>query len=215
MRSPAASVALIACGALSTDLAEIIERCALAVDVYPLPPFLHNQPKGIASAVEEKLGEIQSRYATVAVAYADCGTYGALDEVCARRGLVRLKGQECYGIYAGDDTYQRLLEKEPGTYVLTDFLAASFQRSVIVELGLDRYPELRDDYFGNYRRVVWLTQYPTPLLEDAARRAADSIDLPLEILNVGTIGLEKALIELLQAQQAQQAQPTPAQRGTG
>src|SRR5271165_1781278 len=57
-----------------------------------------------------------------------------------------------------------------GTYVLTDFLLRSFRRSVLVELGLDRYPELWSDYFGHYRRLVWLAQQPTPALAAEAER---------------------------------------------
>jgi hypothetical protein len=89
------------------------------------------------------------------------------------------------------------LEAEPGTYVLTDYLAASFHRSVVVELGLDRHPELRDDYFGHYRRVVWLAQHPTARLRAAARQAAGVVGLPLEEVVVGDVLLEQALAELL------------------
>ena len=86
-----------------------------------------------------------------------------------------------------------LLDAEPGTYVLTDYLATSFHRSVVVELGLDRYPELRDDYFGHYRRVVWLAQHPTDRLRAAAEHAAAQMGLPMEVLVVGDVLLEEAL----------------------
>jgi hypothetical protein len=199
MRSSGATVGVIACGALATDISEIVGRRQWAVDVHPLPPLLHNQPSRIAPEVERTLVDISERYGRVVVAYADCGTYGALDEVCQRQGIERLPGSDCYGVYAGTDEYQKLLEEEPGTYVLTDFLAASFHRSVIVELGLDRYPHLRDDYFRHYSRVVWLTQRRTPLLQGAAERAAASIGLPLEVVDVGIDGLERALEPLVRA----------------
>lgn len=193
MRTAGAAIGVIACGALAVDIGEIVARRKWSVDVHPLPPLLHNQPKQIAPEVERTLAEVSERYDRVAIAYADCGTYGALDEVCRRYGIARLPGSDCYSVYAGADTYEQLFEQEPGTYVLTDFLAASFERSVMVELGLDRYPDLRDDYFRHYRRVVWLTQRRTPLLQGAAERAAESIGLPLEVVDVGIRGLEKAL----------------------
>ena len=197
MRSASATTGVIACGALAADLAEIVRRRDWQVDIHPLPPLLHNQPAKIAPEVERSFAELADRYERVVVAYADCGSYGALDEVCSRYGIARLAGQDCYETYAGVEQIRQLLADEPGTYLLTDFLAASFQRSVIVELGLDRHPELRDDYFRHYRRVVWITQRRTPLLQRAAEDAAASIGLPLEVVDVGIEGLERALSQLL------------------
>jgi hypothetical protein len=205
VRTPGATIGVIACGALATDIGEIVARRHWAVDVHPLPPLLHNQPKRIAPEVERSFADVRERYERVVVAYADCGTYGALDEVCERYGIPRLAGSDCYDVYAGAEQYRALLDQEPGTYLLTDYLAASFQRSVIVELGLDRYPDLRDDYFRHYTRVVWLTQRRTPLLQNAAEQAAASIGLPLEIIDVGVSRLEAALEPLVLGSEGRQA----------
>jgi hypothetical protein len=188
---------VVACGAIARHLDEIAARRGWAVDVHPLPPLLHNHPDRIAAAVEQAVEGLRGRYARLAVGYADCGSYGAVDEVCARLGLPRLRGDHCYDVFAGRARLAAELEAEPGTYLLTDFLALSFQRSVLVELGLDRYPELRDDYFRHYRRVVWLAQRRTPELERAAEAAAAAIGLPLQVLEVGDQGLERELAALL------------------
>jgi hypothetical protein len=195
--SPSDRVAVIACGALSVDIAAIAAERGWAVDIHPLPPLLHNRPERIAPAVEAQVAELAPRYARMAVAYADCGTYGALDEVCARLGLVRLAGAHCYDVYAGPDVVTRLSEEQPGTYYLTDFLVAAFERLVWRELGLDRHPELRDDYFAHYTRVVWLAGRRTPQVEAAAQAAAARIGLPLEVLEVGLDGLEHELAALV------------------
>jgi hypothetical protein len=167
------------------------------VDVHPLAPLLHNRPARIAPAVAALATTLRDRYPTVAVAYADCGTYGALDEVCDRLGLRRLGGTHCYDVLAGAARLRALLRREPGTYVLTDFLVRSFERTVVAELGLDRWPELRDDYFGHYRRAVWLAQRPTARLSAMANAAADTLGLPLTVLPVGDAGLERELAALL------------------
>ena len=190
-------LAIAACGALSQDISVIAAANSWPIDVHPLPPLLHNQPQKIADAVEALVLELRERYTRIAVGYADCGTYGAVDEVCNRYSLPRLGGQHCYDVYAGAQKLAQEFEQEPGTYVLTDFLAASFERTVIQELGLDRYPELRDDYFKNYYRVIWLAGRRTPQLEAAAQGAAARIGLPLEIIEVGLAGLERELATLL------------------
>jgi hypothetical protein len=94
---------------------------------------------------------------------------------------------------------QAALEEEPGTYLLTDFLARTFEHTVMRELGLDRHPELRDVYFGHYKRVLWLAQRPTVGTKLAAERAAASLNLPLEVREVGDAGLERALEALVGA----------------
>jgi Protein of unknown function (DUF1638) len=190
-------IAIAACGALSSDITAIATANSWPIDVHPLPPLLHNQPQKIAAAVDELVLELQDRYSTIAVGYADCGTYGAVDEVCEKYALPRLGGQHCYDVYAGAKRLAQEFEREPGTYVLTDFLAISFERTVIQELGLDRYPELRDDYFKHYHRVIWLAGRRTRQVETAATAAAERIGLPLEIIDVGLAGLEQELRTLL------------------
>ena len=167
------------------------------MDVHPLPPLLHNQPRRITGEVRRLADELASSYDTVVVGYADCGTYGAVDEVCEELGLARLPGLHCYDLYAGADELERMFADQPGTYVLTDFLVKAFDRLVVAELGLDRHPELRDDYFGHYTRMVWLAQEPDPELHARAAAAADRVGLPLTVVETGRHRLARALESLL------------------
>ena len=167
------------------------------MDVHPLPPLLHNQPQRIAGEVRALAGELLPSYDRVLIGYADCGTYGALDSVCRDLGLERLPGLHCYDLYAGPARLESFFDEQPGTYVLTDFLVRSFARTVLQELGLDRYPDLRDTYFAHYTRVVWLAQEPDDDLRRDAQAAADRIGLPLTVVETGDRGLERAMAGLL------------------
>jgi hypothetical protein len=188
---------VIACGALAPLVREVIRRRGFDAEVRPLPALLHDRPALIAGEVERLARSIQAEGGVVAIAYADCGTYGALDAVCARLAIPRLRGLHCYDVLAGADRISELFEEEPGTYLLTDFLVQSFRRTVVRELGLDRHPELRPDYFGNYRRVVWLAQRPTEALALEAERIAEVLGLPLTVVPTGSGGIESELERLL------------------
>jgi hypothetical protein len=189
-------VVVIACGVLGAHLREIIARRGWPAELHCLPALLHNRPDTITDHAERLARAALARGQQVVLAYADCGTYGALDGLCTRLGLRRLPGLHCYDVLAGPDRMRSLFEAEPGTYVLTDFLVRSFGRTVLAELGLDRYPELWPDYFGHYRRVVWLAQDRNPALEAEAGRVAARFGLPLTVVETGTGSLEREL-ELL------------------
>jgi uncharacterized protein DUF1638 len=176
---------------------EVIRRRGFDAEVRPLPALLHDRPALIAGEVERLARSLQAAGRRVAIAYADCGTYGALDAVCESLGVPRLRGLHCYDVLAGADRIAELLAEEPGTYLLTDFLVQSFRRIVVSELGLDRHPELRDDYFGNYRRIVWLAQHPTEALAIEAEGIADMLGLPLTIVPTGSDGIEQELERIL------------------
>jgi hypothetical protein len=194
-------LAVVACGAIGAQVRAAAARSTAAtgdIEVHSLPPLLHNRPQAIAGEVRRLVRRLQARGRTVVVAYADCGTYGALDDVCADLGVQRLRGLHCYDVFAGPERIEALFEEDPGTYLLTDFLVRSFHRTVMSELGLDRHPELWADYFGHYHRVVWLAQQATETLEREARSIAARFGLPLEIVHTGGGGLDAEFQRLIQ-----------------
>ena len=188
---------ILGCGALARELLEIVNRNGLDhVDVDCLPASLHNHPDRIAPALDARLAEVADRYDRILIGYADCGSVGAVDDVALRYGAEVLPGAHCYEFYATGSLFAELHDEEPGTFYLTDYLVRHFDRIVIQGLGLDRHPQLRDDYFGNYRRLVYLAQTEDEELVARSKQAAERLGLDLEIRNVGMGDLEPAVAEL-------------------
>jgi len=188
---------VIACGALGGHIRELAARNGWRIELHLLPALLHNRPGQITPQAERLARAALATGRRVALAYADCGTYGALDDLCARLGLRRLPGLHCYDVLAGPSRVRALFDAEPGTYVLTDYLVRSFQRTVVAGLGLDRHPELWPEYFRHYRRVVWLAQDRSAELQAQAERVAALFGLPLTVVETGTGRLEHELQRLV------------------
>lgn len=191
------SLAFIICGALAREVLAIIRQNDWEIDVYGIPAIDHMRPEKIAPDVERKLLAIRERYTHVLVVYGDCGTRGSLDELLDRYDLQRLESPHCYEMYGGA-RFDELMAEEPGTFFLTDFLVRGFQGTIWHGLGLDRFPQLKNDYFHNYRRIVYMMQTDSPALRDKAAEIAKILELPLEIRFSGYGLLEKRLSDWVQ-----------------
>ncbi|MDA0679103.1 MAG: DUF1638 domain-containing protein [Proteobacteria bacterium] len=174
----AAGALVIACGALARELVEILRRNEWEhIRIQCLPAELHNRPERIPDAVAATIEKFRDDYTNIFVAYADCGTGGRLDKVLEKYDVERIPGAHCYEFFTGADAFSEFAEAEPGTFYLTDFLARHFDRLVVKGLGLDRHPELKDQYFGNYRRLVFLAQSENEDLAALARGHAEFLGL--------------------------------------
>lgn len=193
------TTALIACGALAREVLALKDRHGWEADVLGVPALLHFRPDKIPGAVRERIDEARAAYDRVIVVYGDCGTSGALDRLLAAEGVERVAGPHCFEMYANGQwsQFETMMADQPGTFFLTDYLVQSFDHLVVEELGLDRHPELRDDYFGNYTRAVYLAQTDNPELRARAQWAADFLRLPLEVRQTGCGALETRLTELM------------------
>jgi len=192
---------VIACGALAREITELKNSQGWDhMHLACIDAWLHNRPEKIPDRLRSKIRKYKEDYAHIFVAYADCGTGGEIDKVLAAEGIERLPGAHCYEFFAGAEKFAALAEAEPGTFYLTDFLAEHFERFVIKPLKLDSHPELRDTYFGNYRRLVFLSQAPKARLLDAARDAALQLGLEFEHIHCGFGELERGLTAAVKRQ---------------
>lgn len=171
---------IIACGALAREIHALRQVNGWEFDLESLPPELHNRPAHIVPAVRKRIHVHRHEYRRIFVAYAECGTMGRLDALLAEEGVERLPGPHCYALFAGERTIAELTDEEPGTFFLTDFLARHFERLVIQGLGIDRHPELAEEYFRHYRRVVYLAQTRSSDLLERARQVASLLGLEFE-----------------------------------
>ncbi|RMF37280.1 MAG: DUF1638 domain-containing protein [Alphaproteobacteria bacterium] len=191
-------VRLIACGALAREILALIRLNGWEhLELSCLPALLHNRPDRIPEAVRMRIHAARAEgVARIFVVYADCGTGGLLDTVCAEEGVERVPGPHCYAFFDGLETFDARAGDEIGAFYLTDFLARQFDALVWRGLGLDRHPELREAYFGHYDRVVHLAQTEDPALTAAARAAAERLGLAFERRFTGYGDLAAALAGL-------------------
>ena len=193
MGAPASSL-VIACGALAHEIVALRRLNDWPhLEVQCLPAELHNRPEKIPGAVRAKIQAARSRFASIFVAYADCGTGGLLDVVLQEEKVERLPGAHCYEFFAGSAEFEVMADAEPGTFYLTDFLATHFERLIMHGLGIDKHPELLPVYFGNYRRLMYLAQTEAPEKLQAAQDAAQRLGLEFEYRFTGYGGLEHGL----------------------
>jgi len=188
---------VIACGALAREIVDLKRANGWRhMTVQCLPAELHNYPDKIPDAVRGKIREMRAEYDQVFVAYADCGTGGLLDRVLEEEGVERIPGAHCYQFYAGTPLFESLADAEPGTFYLTDFLARHFDRLIWKGLGMDRHPQLADEYFRNYKLLVYLAQVEDDDLLARARDAAHTLKLEFEYRFTGYGDLERVLVTL-------------------
>lgn len=195
--APAPRVLVLACGALARELLELTSTHRLDnVTIECLPAALHNQPAKIPAALRARLETTRDDYDTVLVGYADCGTAGAIDELCNELGIERLPGAHCYEVYAGGGRFQEMHEADPTVFYVTDFLARHFDRLVMQGLGIADHPELLQHYFGNYTTLRYLAQTADQQLDRDARLAATKLGLRYERVQTGYGDLSGAVVTL-------------------
>lgn len=193
------TVGLIICGALGREVTALIHKNDWDAEVIGVAAIDHVFPERIAPHVEERITALRERYERLVVVYGDCGSRGALDRMLADYpDIQRLSGPHCYEMYAGEE-FEQLMEQEPGTFFLTDFMVRTFYGLIIKSMGLDRFPQLKEDYFRNYRRLVYLAQFEDPEYRQKAQEIAAYLELPLEIRHTGLGEMERRLAVAIQA----------------
>lgn len=192
-------VRVVACGAIARETIAVLAANGLDhVELTCLPAILHNHPERIAPEVEREILEAKAAgIGRIFVAYADCGTGGGLDAVCARNGVERIPGPHCYSFFLGNARFEALGEETMRAFFLTDFLARQFDAFVTRPLGLDRHPELRDLYFGNYEKLVYLAQSDDAELNARAEAAAEKLGLRYERVRTGYGDLADSLAKMV------------------
>jgi hypothetical protein len=187
---------IIACGAMAKETRVIIDRHDWQVDLKAIPALYHMTPPKIVRDLDRMLAEYSASYAKVIVVYGECGT-GNIDEILMKHGVVRVSGPHCYEMYAGSEAFETMMDAEPGTFFVTDWLLRAYEKAVLVGLGLDKHPELIPLMFGNYRRLVYLSQFPNEKLLAKARGIAGSMGWEFEHRHTGVSVLEQRLVHLM------------------
>ena len=195
--SGAGRVLVIACGALAREILALKAANRWDhIDLTCLPAKLHLYPEKISDAVREAVAEHRDAYAQILIAYADCGTGGGLEATCKELGVEMIAGPHCYAFFDGNEAFAARAETEITAFYLTDFLVRQFDAFVWKPMGLDRHPELRDMYFGNYEKLVYQAQTDDPALDQKAQDCARRLGLDYERRFTGYGDLKTALAAL-------------------
>lgn len=174
-------ILLIACGALAREILDLKEANGWShLDLTCLPAKLHLYPEKITDEVRAAVKKHRDTYDDIFVVYADCGTGGLLEAECEKLGVQMVPGPHCYSFFEGNDRFSKISEDEITTFYLTDFLVRQFDAFIIKPMGLDRHPDLRDMYFGNYEKLVYQAQTDDPTLTAKAKTCADRLGLAFE-----------------------------------
>lgn len=186
---------VIACGAIAREVLAIRDQHGLDhIDLKCLPAIWHVWPEKIGPAMREAIAEARAEgYSRIFIGYAECGTRGELDRICAEEGIERIEGPHCYAFFTGNEKFLREAEDEITAFYLTDLIARQFEAFVIEPLKLDQHPELIRMVFANYTKLVYLAQTEDEDLTGKARWAADYLGLAFERRFTGYGDLEAAL----------------------
>jgi Protein of unknown function (DUF1638) len=189
-----ARVLLLACGALAREIVELIEiNKWQAFDIQCLPAKWHNTPQYIVPALREKIQTSKANYKSIFVLYGDCGTGGLLDAMLAEEGVERIGGPHCYAFFTGNERFEARADADMTSFYLTDYLARHFDKLMWQGMGLDKHPELLQDYFGNYTKLIYLAQTKDAELSQKAENAAVKLGLDYEYRFTGYGELERDL----------------------
>ena len=187
-------ILIIGCGAIAHEINEIIKLNDWNnVRLKCLNADLHNTPKKLPKKIKEIIDSSLQEYSKIFLAYADCGTGGLIDSMLKDYDIERLEGAHCYEFYAGSKLFKDLSNREIGTFYLTDFLVKNFDRLIIDGLGLSKHPSLKDEYFKNYKKIVYLAQKHNEDLELKAKDCADYLNLEFSIHYTGLDNFENQL----------------------
>ena len=191
------TIGLIICGALGREVTEMVHKNSWDAEVIGVPAIDHVFPERIAPDVEKRILSLRDQYERLIVVFGDCGSAGALDRMLEEHpDIERIQGPHCYEFYGVED-FHTWMEEEPGTFFLTDFMLRTFNGLIMKSMGLDRFPELKKEYFRNYKRLLYLAQSEDEQLLEKAHEIADYLELPLEIKQTGYAGLEERIATIL------------------
>ena len=199
-------VLILACGALAREIRDISRLHQLDnITLEFLPASLHNRPENIGEAVRSRLARSERQYDRILLGYADCGTSGELADLCREyrdsgTAIEMMPGAHCYQFFAGGARFDSMHDSDPTSFYLTDYLVKHFERIVMVGLGIESHPELRDMYFGNYTKLIYLAQTNDPVLDEKARAAADRLGLAFDRFSTGYGELESRVFDLARKQ---------------
>ncbi|MGD2248060.1 MAG: DUF1638 domain-containing protein [Candidatus Methanofastidiosia archaeon] len=177
-------VTIVSCGILEYEINYVVKQLEINPDIKFLPSKLHINPLKLETTLEKVLQRIDD--VNTYVVYGKCSPH--IDDIITMYNAKRIQGGTCYEMVAGEKFFQ-LLKEEPGTFFLLPKFCMQFD--YLTEDILLK--EMRDTYFKNYKRCVFLDTQVVPV---SCEEISETLKLPLTRVPIG-IEILKARVSTL------------------
>jgi len=192
---PVQSVRIIACGVFRPVLEQLqLEERFRGLNATYLPSNLHNDPNELENYLRNEFLASKNLNERIICLYGEC--FPDIDDLCKQYGVIKIEGHHCYEIFLGREKFLEIMDESAKTYFLEKELILNFEEYCVKPLELYD-EEMKELFFKNYKRLVYVRQPSDPDLMPIVNKIADFLGLSIIVQDADYLNIETALINLI------------------